>query len=103
MWPNSQFPADLVIFTEEILNWNFQFLCIVIYWWATLFVRVSYWGQVVEMNFGSISFDRLLKFVSFPSSWVIYNDDALLMMYYHTGIYFPEQKIWKIQKHSLKY
>ena len=25
MWPNSQFPADLVTFTEEILNGKFQF------------------------------------------------------------------------------
>ena len=24
-------------------------------------------------------------------------------MYYHTEIYFPEQKIWKIHKHSLTY
>ena len=27
MWPNSQFPADLVTFTEEILNRKFHFLC----------------------------------------------------------------------------
>ena len=27
MWPNSQFPTDLVMFTEEILNGKFQFLC----------------------------------------------------------------------------
>ena len=27
MWPNQQFPADLVIFTEEILNGKFKFLC----------------------------------------------------------------------------
>ena len=25
MWPNSQFPADLVTFTEEILNGKLQF------------------------------------------------------------------------------
>ena len=29
--------------------------------WKTLFLRVSYWGQVVEMNFGSINFDKLIK------------------------------------------
>ena len=28
MWPNSQFPADLVKFTEEILNGKLHFLCI---------------------------------------------------------------------------
>ena len=27
MWPNPQFPADLVKLTEEILNGKFQFLC----------------------------------------------------------------------------
>ena len=26
MWPNPQFPADLVTFTVEILNWNLHFL-----------------------------------------------------------------------------
>ena len=26
MWPNSQFPEDLVTFTEEILNDEFHFL-----------------------------------------------------------------------------
>ena len=27
MWPNPQFPADLAIFTEEILNRKLRFLC----------------------------------------------------------------------------
>ena len=27
MWPNPQFSADLVIFIEEIINRNFDFLC----------------------------------------------------------------------------
>ena len=27
MWPNSQFPADLVTFTEEMLNRKLHFLC----------------------------------------------------------------------------
>ena len=27
MWPNLQFPADLVTFTEEIFNGKFHFLC----------------------------------------------------------------------------
>ena len=27
MWPNPQFPADLVTFTEEILNVKLNFLC----------------------------------------------------------------------------
>ena len=44
-----------------------------------------------------------MKIVSFPSNGVIYNEGGLLMMYYHTVIYFPEKKIWKIHKHSLKH
>ena len=28
MWPNPQFPADLISFTEEILNGKLHFLCI---------------------------------------------------------------------------
>ena len=27
MWPNPQFPADLVLFIEEILNGKLHFLC----------------------------------------------------------------------------
>ena len=27
MWPNPQFPADLLTFTEEILNGKLHFLC----------------------------------------------------------------------------
>ena len=27
MWPNLQFPADLVTFTEEIINAKLHFLC----------------------------------------------------------------------------
>ena len=27
MWPNPEFPADLVTFTEEILNEKLHFMC----------------------------------------------------------------------------
>ena len=27
MWPNSHFPADVITFTEEILNGKLHFLC----------------------------------------------------------------------------
>ena len=64
---------------------------VLICWWVTLFVRVSYLGQVVEINFSSIIFDKFLKIVSSPASLVIYKEeDALLMMFYLTGIYFQE-------------
>ena len=41
-----------------------------------------------------------MKFVYFPSSWVIYNEDALLM--YWCIPYCREQKNWKTHKRSLK-
>ena len=37
MWPNPQFPADLVIFTVEILNGILHFLC-------SAWVRLIIWG-----------------------------------------------------------
>ena len=56
-------------------------------WWVTLFIRVSYQDQVLEMNFSSINFDKLLKIVSFPASWVIYKwrciaHDVITMLRY---------------------
>ena len=36
-----------------------------------------------------------------PASWVTYNEDVL-PMYWHTGMYFSEYKIWESLKHSLK-
>ena len=66
-----------------------------------LFVRVNFWGQVVEMNFSSFIFDKLLKTVSFSASWG--EEDALFMMFHHTWTCFLEKKIWNIHKHSLKY
>ena len=32
MWPNPQIPADLVTFTEEILNGKLHFLCSVVFY-----------------------------------------------------------------------
>ena len=51
-----------------------DFGCVLICWWVTLFLRVSYWGQVIEINFCLI---KLLKILSFPASWVICNADVL--------------------------
>ena len=52
MWPNPQFSADLVTFTEEILNGKLHFLCSVfcqslcpvsyIGRWVTLFMRSNW-------------------------------------------------------------
>ena len=42
---------------------------VLICWWVTLFLRVSYWSQVVKINFNSINFNKLMKIVSFLPSW----------------------------------
>ena len=42
MWPNPQFPADLVAFTEEIFNVKLHFLCSV--------KRVKYCIQQLAIN-----------------------------------------------------
>ena len=61
---------------------------------VALFLRVSYRGQVVEMNFSSVNFDKLMKIVFFCQLiHDTYHKDALLVMYCHTGIYFQEMKI----------
>ena len=37
-------------------------------WWVSLFVKVSYWGQVVEMNFSSFNFNSCWElFLSLPA------------------------------------
>ena len=43
-------------------------------------------------EFSSINFDKLLKIVLYLTAESIINEDALPIMYYHTGIYFPELK-----------
>ena len=45
MWPNTQFPADLVTFTEEILNGKLYFLCSVnVYLGTTMVSARRYFG-----------------------------------------------------------
>ena len=42
MWPNPQFPADLVTFTEEIINGKLHFLCSVTsILWYDLFKKIT--------------------------------------------------------------
>ena len=45
MWPNPQFPVDLVVFTEEILNGNFIF-------WAVYIGKVwtCWWKQLLKIR-----------------------------------------------------
>ena len=47
MWSNAQFPADLVTFTEEILNGKLHFLCsayihIAIAWFSVEILLVEF-------------------------------------------------------------
>ena len=49
-------------------------------WWL-LFVKVSQSDYVAEMEFSSTNFDTCWKlFGCFPASWVIYNEDMLLVL-----------------------
>ena len=50
MWPNPHFPADLVTFTEEILNRKLHFLC------SVLSVRGNFFEKLI--------FNGMLKFFS---------------------------------------
>ena len=91
-WKHFKFTFNNDFMMNRELNFNVtrnDFRNVLISCWVTLFLRVSYWGQVVEMNFWSIDFDKLLKILLFPASLVICNDDVL-PMYYHTGIYFSQ-------------
>ena len=49
MWPNLQFPADLVIFTREILNGKLPFLCKMwcLHWKIRIFqwMKTDYYGE----------------------------------------------------------
>ena len=51
MWPNPQFPADLVIFTEETLNGKLHFL-----WSERIFQNATH-EAVYSINFNSSQFD----------------------------------------------
>ena len=56
MWPNPQFPADLVTFTEGILNGKLHFLCsIVIYFFAFISVTFIFISQLIEGNMSTLN------------------------------------------------
>ena len=92
--------AKINVFSVIRNNFVQAFIC----WWVTLFVRIRYWGQVVEMNFSSIFFDKFLKIVFFlPDESYIRKNTMMRMMFHHTGIYFQEENIWNIYENSSKY
>ena len=45
MWPNPQFPADLVTFTQEIPNGKLYFLCS-FSWFVVVFILCDVWYQL---------------------------------------------------------
>ena len=64
MWPNPQFPADLVTFTEEILNGKLRFL-----WNVALTVGVEILNQANRLTspefFSLIRLNYALLFIIF--------------------------------------
>ena len=75
MWPNPQFPPDLVTFTEEILNGKLHFLC----------------SDASEINEIHFCFDPLIYFLYLYkiftcadiSFWMISFRDRVYMIFYH--------------------
>ena len=71
MWPNSQFPADLVTFTEKILNGKLHFLCSA-RWYIHLSLNIistylvlvhlfkDHWGLVHELLVCLLKIERYL-------------------------------------------
>ena len=55
MWPNPQFPVDLVTFTEEILMENFIFYAVAIIWFQVLLFLSEYKGMDFSCNLAIIS------------------------------------------------
>ena len=71
-WKHFKFTFINDFMMTSVLNFNVtrnDFGHVLTCWWTTIFLRVTYCGQVVEMNFSSINFNKLLKIASFPASW----------------------------------
>ena len=56
MWQNPQFPADLVKFTEEIINGKLHFLCSVINYLSILNKSIEHWKRL-ESSFAVLLVD----------------------------------------------
>ena len=60
MWPNPQVPADLVTFTEEIINGKLHFLCSV----GGGILDKKYFFETLELSFASkLYLDSYIVFV----------------------------------------
>ena len=60
MWPNPQFPAVLVTFDREILNWKFHFLCKVKYCFFQMEKKLS----LIKKN------NYFKKMIKIDSQWM---------------------------------
>ena len=56
MWPNLQETADLIIFTEEILNGKLHFLCSVK--WGKIYQKKIYWEKI---NISIINWEKVFN------------------------------------------
>ena len=77
MWPNPQFPADLVTFTEEILNGKLHFLCSkktpLVFQWSWMNFRLTlYCGSFISRQINKtfrlqqvLLFTLILLYISF--------------------------------------
>ena len=78
---------------------------VLICWWVTLFLRVSYWGQVVEMNFCLI-FVKLVILISCWRFFLSLPAESYVMKMYRPCItilgYTSQGKNLKFHKHSFK-
>ena len=104
---------------DFMMNWELNFSVtrnyfgyVLIFWWVTLFLSVSYRGKVLEMNFCPINFDNLLKIFSFPTMWVIWMYCPCITILEYTSqsrkfeklinIYLNKKTLRRIQKLILR-
>ena len=72
MWPNPQFPADLVTFTEEILMENSIFCAVQFFKWGTFINHI--WGRWIKFFIGeTFSHGWISKYVT-VIVWTIASD-----------------------------
>ena len=83
MWPNPQFSAGLVTFTEEILNGKLHILCSACAFFKKWIFEYLFWKIFIDMLRMEISGQLLLKLVQL----VQYYRQSL---WRHWSDYFPE-------------
>ena len=108
MWPNPQKTADLVTFTEEILNGKLTFLCSGHVWFLkSVSSKISligdHWHEIILLkklsNFTKFMADARLKIQSSCIQPVVQTQD-LIESFYYPVITEPDSsyKVFFIQK-----